>query len=99
MRTRDNNETGGFEPHQRNLGEKDFSKRLNNEAERCEGMGNITAEDLRGIKDAIAVGFQKFINKDRNIYGKKVDRSHMRNPYNAGNYNYGSKDLPSNGTM
>ena len=58
----------------------------------------ISAEDLRGIKDAIAVGFQKFINKDRNIYGKEVDRSHMRNPYNAGNYNYGSKDLPSNGT-
>ena len=48
MRTKDNNEMGGFEPHQRNLGEKDFSKRLNNEAERCEGMGNISAEDMRG---------------------------------------------------
>jgi len=92
MRTRDKNTTGGFEPHQRNLGQKDFSERKATETERIEGMGAISAEDMIGLKDAIEKGYKHFTKQTHNTKGQKVDRRHMLSAADRANFSYGNKN-------
>ena len=92
MRTRDKNTTGGFEPHQRNLGQKDFSERKATETERIEGMGAISAEDMIGLKDAIEKGYKHFTRQTRNTKGQKGDRRHMLSAADQANFSYGNKN-------
>ena len=92
MRTRDKNTTGGFEPHQRNLGHKDFGERKSTETERIEGMGAISAEDMSGLKEAIEKGYKHFTRQTRNTKGQKVDRRHMLSAADQANFSYGKKD-------
>ena len=92
MSNMNQNNNGAFEPHQRNLGHKDFGERKSTETERIEGMGAISAEDMIGLKDAIEKGYKHFTRQTHNTKGQKVDRRHMLSAADQANFSYGKKD-------
>ena len=92
MSNMNQNNNGAFEPHQRNLGHKDFGERKSTETERIEGMGAISAEDMIGLKEAIEKGYKHFTRQTRNTKGQKVDRRHMLSAADQANFSYGKKD-------
>ena len=86
------NNNGAFEPHQRNLGHKDFGERKSTETERIEGMGSISAADMIGLTEAVNKGYKHFVMQEYNTKGQRVNRSHMRTPADQANFSYGKND-------
>ena len=50
------------------------------------GAMGYSAEYLRGLSKVIDEGYKRFCNKKVNIYGKKVDRSHLLGGFKRMNF-------------